>query len=373
MEATSLSSTDTLFSADAIEFVPKNPSIFACGTYQIQKDESTARSSAQTDSNDEEDSGESGTDPTVSRYGRCLLYQVDQDGSNLREIQRFDGAAILDMKWSNNWTSKSTLAIADAKGHVQLHQWDDETKRLSSTQIIECTDEKTLCLSLDWSDRRGIKGQDALVVSISDGTICTLGGESDLQVTSSWHGHDFEPWIAAFDCWEPSTVWTGGDDLKLKGWDLRQGCDRPTFINKRTFEGGVTTIQSHHLRENIFAVGSYDERIRIFDRRSPQTPLVEHSAGGGLWRLKWHPTNPHRLLAAAMHNGFAVVDIDFSSTSSSSLTSVDARTHTVFNGHESLAYGVDWSCGAGTVGERDLVASCSFYDHLVHVWDVDRE
>jgi diphthamide biosynthesis protein 7 len=73
------------------------------------------------------------------------------------------------------------------------------------------------------------------VVSLSNGSICTLGGESSFEVTSSWHAHDFEPWVAAFDCWEPSTIWTGGDDLTLKGWDLRQGCDRPTFVNKRTW------------------------------------------------------------------------------------------------------------------------------------------
>lgn len=74
-----------------------------------------------------------------------------------------------------------------------------------------------------------------------------------MEVTSSWYAHDFEPWIAAFDCWQPSTVWTGqyecnsfllaamlisltftgGDDCKLKGWDLRQGCDEPIFVNKR--------------------------------------------------------------------------------------------------------------------------------------------
>lgn len=93
----------------------------------------------------------------------------------------------------------------------------------------------------------------SIVVSLSDGSICTLGGESELAVTESWHAHDFEPWIAAFDCWDPNTVWTGdspalstpcratltflgagGDDLKLKGWDLRQGCDQPTFVNKRS-------------------------------------------------------------------------------------------------------------------------------------------
>lgn len=86
---------------------------------------------------------------------------------------------------------------------------------------------------------------------MSDGNVSTLKGESELKVSQTWHAHDFEPWIAAFDCWTPTTVWTGGfdlpfsvrvelmdvakggDDCKLKGWDLRQGCETPTFVNKR--------------------------------------------------------------------------------------------------------------------------------------------
>lgn len=121
---------------------------------------------------------------------------------------------------------------------------------------IVCADDSTLCLSLDWSTRRHstpeyvyanaahVVGDPdhvfmhdspaSLVVSLSNGEICLLGGETQLEMTSRWHAHDFEPWIAAFDCWDPSTVWTGGDDLKLKGWDLRQGCEQPTFVNKRT-------------------------------------------------------------------------------------------------------------------------------------------
>lgn len=69
----------------------------------------------------------------------------------------------------------------------------------------------------------------------------------------------------------PLTSDTGGDDLKLKGWDTRQGFSQPTFTNKRfvlplnasmslippRFDAGITTIQSHPHIENLFAVGRY--------------------------------------------------------------------------------------------------------------------
>ncbi|GAA6005720.1 hypothetical protein JCM10207_005308 [Rhodosporidiobolus poonsookiae] len=365
----SLASVDTEYSADAIEFCPGIPNLFACGTYQVVKGETDAPAPPEDDNGEGESSS-----PTVTRYGRCLLYEVDSEGKNLNEKQRFDGPAILDMKWSPRpWNGKKTLAIADAKGHVQLHGLDDETHQLSPIQTVDCADESTLCLSLDWSTRRAAAPDPAsIVVSLSSGSICTLGGESSLEVTSTWHAHDFEPWIAAFDCWEPSTVWTGGDDLALKGWDLRQGCDRPTFVNKRSFEGGVTTIQSHQLVENLFAVGSYDSRIRLFDRRKPLVPLTEFDAGGGIWRLKWHASNPSRLLVAGMHGGFKVVDFDGLALNpvdeSGFVAPGEGKLHARFDEHESLAYGVDWSDGGRTSEGNDIVASCSFYDHAMHVW-----
>jgi diphthamide biosynthesis protein 7 len=132
MNAVSRASTDTEYSACAVEFCPTNPSLFVCGTYQIVKEDSIPEINSALDKvslgTPEEGSEESDDDevtlpsPVVTRFGRCLLYEIDEDGSNLyfllfssstfvppltlchryvnsREVQRFDGPAILDLKW----------------------------------------------------------------------------------------------------------------------------------------------------------------------------------------------------------------------------------------------------------------------------------
>lgn len=90
--------------------------------------------------------------------------------------------------------------------------------------------------------------------------------------------------------------------------------------------------------------------------------MASHDAGGGIWRLKWHSTRSERLLVAAMHDGFKVVD--FAGLGGEAISAEIAAR---FDGHESLAYGADW-CGATNDQGEDVVASCSFYDHSLKVW-----
>ncbi|PWN45278.1 WD40 repeat-like protein [Ceraceosorus guamensis] len=193
-----------------------------------------------------------------------------------------------------------------------------------------------------------------------------------------WRAHDHEAWIAAFDRWSECNVcWSGGDDLTLKGWDLRTPCHsgrRESTFACRRFEGGVTAMQSSHLRQHLWAVGSYDGQLRLFDARQPQRPFEQVDMGGGIWRTKWHPTDPNRLLIGAMHAGFRIVALSPPTTKFASETMwKDARLspeiHTTFEEHQSLAYGCDWISRSKLDRKADdLVASCSFYDRRLHVW-----
>ena len=113
------------------------------------------------------------------------------------------------------------------------------------------------------------------------------------------------------------------------------------------FDTRPHSLLSFTLTQSSFI--SYDEVLRSWDTRNIKCPLSEMRMGGGVWRIKQAPSSSSLLALACMHNGFHVVDA--------------ARSESVlhYTEHESLAYGVDWKT-------PDVLASCSFYDHLLNIW-----
>ncbi|KAF8216236.1 WD40-repeat-containing domain protein, partial [Mycena galopus ATCC 62051] len=318
---------DTIFPADSVEFCPHPAArdVLVCGTYNLEKNAVVPEGSKQ------------------KRTGQCLVYKVEPSPSAskaaLRKIQAIDLPAVLDMKWCHRPLSTSPLlGVADSEGNISLHEWKDN--ELQSHSSISCAPSDVLCLSLDWSNRRHkcrilsiscVLG--SLIVSLSNGSLCHLSPtESGLSITNSWHAHDFEPWIAAWDYWDSSIIYSGGDDLRLKGWDTRQGFSQPTFTNKR-FDAGITTIQSHPYIENQFAVGSYDNTVRLFDKRKPLLPITQVDVGAVPGARK------QDLLVACMHDGFKIVRFDECDGAKLDGGEVVKR----FDSHASLAYGADWS------------------------------
>ncbi|MBN3323848.1 DPH7 methyltransferase, partial [Atractosteus spatula] len=402
----SLQVVDTELSADAVEWcpVPGWHGLLACGTYQLLR--SVEKTGAE-------------TDPPV-RVGRLYLYQFSQEGAlspPLQELQRIDTPGILDIKWCHVPVSdRPLLGLASSSGELQLY-------RLGGTQEASCALEAVsslelgpdrLALSLDWSSGRGDSAGLRAVCSDSQGCVSVVSVDGAAPtVLSQWTAHSFEAWISAFSYWDTQLLYSGGDDCRLKGWDLRVGTC-PVFTSKRWEKG-----------EGGGGGWGYDEHVLLWDDRSLREPLADSVLGGGVWRLKWHPTQQRLLLAACMHNDFHILDcypvLDGSSGHCPVLASYIL--------HNSLAYGADWSrlslgeplplpqlpyesptgsfdtsledeagryipdaqpprapappalppprpSDADADADADtplssLLASCSFYDHVLHVWRWD--
>ncbi|XP_070580514.1 diphthine methyltransferase-like [Ptychodera flava] len=369
---------DTEYSADAVEWCPISGhlNVLVCGTYQLADNEKTPDSKAPA-SEQMVDScvAEENVDEPKIRKGRLLIYDAeisdkfDSDShsvaATLNEVYREECAAILDLKWCHHTLNgKPTLGVVNADGNFLLYQIQNEHSitEIESLQVGE----DRLALSLDWSTGVTNSSSPSVIISDSAGemTLCRCE-QSSVVKSRQWSAHDFEAWIAAFNYWQPDIVYSGGDDCKFKCWDTRTDCVTPVFVSKR-HDMGVCSIQSNRIRENILATGSYDENILIWDTRQMRNPLSTTSVGGGVWRVKWHPTHGNWLLAACMHNGFHVLDC-------TTITDSAQPIIKSYHGHESLAYGADWCQllkpnNSDKTRPQNIVASCSFYDHTLHLW-----
>ncbi|KAK1792245.1 hypothetical protein P4O66_012196 [Electrophorus voltai] len=305
----SLQVWDTELSADTVEWcpLPQWSHLLACGTYQLQKGEDNSAAEC----------------ATPSRIGRLYLFQFRSQGSftpPLTEIQQIDTPAILDLKWCHiPVLERPLLGMATACGEIQLHTFIETQHNSCGLEHVLSTGlgPDRLVLSLDWSTGRGEGIDPRLVSSDSTGSLAVLSlGEASLTTVSQWKAHDFEAWISAFSYWDTQLIYSGGDDCKLKGWDLRMGFDFPTFASK-----------------------SYDENVLLWDERNMRQPLSETAVGGGVWRLKWNPVHKHLLLAACMHNDFHILHCQQALDGSEGPCPILAS----YILHNSLAYGADWS------------------------------
>ena len=220
----------TELSADSVESHPYLPHLFAVSTYQVDQDQTQKNSAS----------------PAYSRRGRCRLHRFHDEQCTI--VDAVDGEAILDTKWclaSNESRDQGygILGIADASGHLQLHKLNSDLQFAPVTSWTVNAD-KALCLSVDFSDRTTSNANDAkTIVSQSDGSLAMIPSLHTKQPDGlqTWAAHDYEAWIAAWDASSDGTIaWSGtlaifkthlgGDDLTLKGWDMRT----PIYDNQRS-------------------------------------------------------------------------------------------------------------------------------------------
>ncbi|CAL4139160.1 unnamed protein product, partial [Meganyctiphanes norvegica] len=286
---------DTEYSADSAEFCPLEPYLdyLAVGTYQLAElpknpkgatlniDDTIMENNELT----EEFEGET---PPKQRLGRLYLHRIVSDGTE--KVQEINMPAILDMKWSRHKIfGRIVLAIVNASGELLLYYLNEESEKIQFEFWCKFTLEgdEVLALSLDWSNTINNSQTPFITVSDSKGNITILTvGNGAIVHNKSFLAHTFEAWITAFNYWDTNLLYSGGDDCKFRGFDIRSDQAIPTFTSK-VHDAGVTSIQSNMFRENQLVSGSYDEKVRLWDTRSMRQPLSCTSVGGGVWRLKW--------------------------------------------------------------------------------------
>ncbi|KAI9292840.1 WD40 repeat-like protein [Neoconidiobolus thromboides FSU 785] len=356
---------DTIYSADSIEWIPSTNQRLIIGTYQLIDNETQQFITPENPSSNQE---------KAIRKGNLQLYKVN-DKNKLVKGNVIEGEASLDIKWRYSpriieGEKNYLLAQADASGQVKFYSYNEEKDELLKEETLFefkniLSEKENLALSLDWSDR--INNDDCkLSVSFSDGSLSVIELNPDTlkgQIKYRWLAHSLEAWITGFNYHNTNVVYSGADDALFKSWDLRL-LDQYTgdedivksstaVMTNKSHMAGVCSLHSNPNRENYIATGSYDETVRIFDTRKLKVPVSEINVDGGVWRVKWHSTNPSQLIVAAMHDN----NNEFSIQNS-------------FMDHTSIAYGVDWSYNP--TNNQQLIGSVSFYDHSMYLWSINK-
>ncbi|KAK0079458.1 hypothetical protein PV325_001246 [Microctonus aethiopoides] len=363
---TTLETFDTKFSADSVEWCPIDGfnDLFVCGTYELTKEKEELLQQQK-------------------RLGKIFLFRIISPGK-LQLLQEINVPAVLDMKWAHVKCQKMIfLGVVNSIGYLQIYQLltnENENKiELIMEKKLRKAEEEILALSLDWStgkfpncDKDGDVEEAKIIVSDSKGWITLFNLKStDLNIVESKRVHDFEAWIAAFNYWDPNTIYSGGDDCKFKIFDARMGLQSAGCCKHHG--AGVTSLHSNAFEEFSLASGSYDEILRLWDTRNFRCPISETNLGGGIWRLKWDPFYGKYLFAACMYGGFRLVDCKKKEC---------PEVIGEYNEHESIAYGCDWSflssekvsndkLSPATCQKIHLSATCSFYDHTLKLSSIN--
>lgn len=295
----------------------------------------------------------------AGRIGRIYLYKYDVYLDDIERLDVIETAAILDTKWYTIG-NRCFLVGASALAEIQLFELKDDHLHPTHTVNLNTNNtENVLTLAIDVRSMHCTTHRENLIASDSRGMISLLTiSQSELVLERSWQAHSFEAWTCAFDKWNPHIIYTGGDDMFFNVYDTRSAEVQRTSQN-RQHSAGVTSFLC--FSENILLSGSYDEKLRIFDKRSWKRPIADLDLGGGIWRIKSSKFNRNLLLCACMYKNFSLCKIN------ENLNGVDLVAE--YNEHESICYGGDWApsqlCNGGQV-----MITCSFYDKRLCVSSV---
>ena len=222
-----------------------------------------------------------------------------------------------------------------------------------------------------------------------------------MRIISKWKGHNDQVWVAAFDHYNHNLIYSGSDDYNcyFAKWDLRASNKSNIIDGNDEHKMGVCSIVDNPNinQSNYLLTGSYDEYLRLWDKRSMKRPIDQMRFKDGVWRVKWNQNKylNDYILIASMRDGFHILkmtndhklqlltsyhqhDVKISQKKTdiekNNQVSSNKQIENIYKDMDILAYGCDWKPTSLQLKETcvdQLVATCSFYDKQFHVWNTN--
>jgi diphthamide biosynthesis protein 7 len=264
------------------------------------------------------------------------------------------GGAVLDLKFNPH--NKAEFAIATSLGAVGIYtlNTEEDVPVIKEEAILSLFDHETVVTSLNYSPT----APHIIATTLTDGSVAVIDTEAK-EIKAQWTPHTLECWTCEWSR-NGTVLYSGGDDAAFVGYDIETTSEIGRA--KRGSHGaGVTAILDRtkdKAGDNYAGVwtGSYDDTVRIWDLRERKgwiRPVQESNLGGGVWRLQ--ETEREEVLASCMHAGARLLK---------GTGEGEERLEVVkrWEENESMNYGGDV--------KGNKVASCSFYDKRVVVWNI---
>jgi diphthamide biosynthesis protein 7 len=290
-----------------------------------------------------------------------------------------NNAGIFDIKWFN-WPAsfnEGSMQVASAQVDKKLNIFgipteliDGQYSALARMNLNDSVQENLVelqekVLYIDIPEA----GSQNIVTALDNGLV-SLVDPVKLAPVSTYEVHEFSVWCCLYDTEGSGLVFSGADDAKLCAFDVKG--NTKVFGKKVGLDdSGICHIiknESDFGGNQIF-VGSFDEHLRVYDKRSMQKPVHEEKLDGGIWRMS-------QIRDAGSDIDFLGCGLSYSNTFdvfTQSPTAEDkismAKHWSSPETHKSLAYGLDWYSGvlpSPTNGKNgSILACCSFYDKLI--------
>ena len=306
---------------------------------------------------------------TQEKTGGIFFFNIDDDQKliPLNNENILLDYGILDIKFSKNnliFTANSDYSytifdlINNSINKNYLYTSEEKEQKKNITNDI---------LEIDNSEEK-------IFFGTNDGNIFINDLKTQKNISTINKAHDYGIWSIKLLENNENIILTGGEDAKIKLWDLRsKNKNKEEKVNDKSYQSSINYIDilKFDLSKNILITGSYNEKIIFFDLRNFPKELKSIKTEHSSWDMKQTTLgNKNIILISSIHEGFNIWEIDNEKELEMKhvLRLPLTKEKDIF--HKSIVYGVDIKQNIDNENNKSVdILSCSFCDNLMMYWN----